>query len=203
MRSRFRQWPMLQVDSIHHHHNRRKKLFDHHQRPNFNQIVKEINNFDWNRLYLLSSCFFFHVRRWACFFFTIHPFQSIIATQLVRLSCIYSWLKQFFCCIFAHCSYCRIFNDSFHFMATIECNKTQGIIKCIQSKNRTRFFFSQINWFCNFDFFFFIHRQILINTLRTSKMSFDSHRASQTRFIFHYNDQITKAAKKKRYTRIF
>lgn len=202
MRSRFRQWPMLQVDSIHHHHNRRKKLFDHHQRPNFNQIVKEINNFDWNRLYLLSSCFFFMCVAEHVFFSRyIHSNRSL---RLNWSDChVYSWLKQFFFCIFAHCSYCRIFNDSFHFMATIECNKTQGIIKCIQSKNRTRFFFSQINWFCNFDFFFFIHRQILINTLRTSKMSFDSHRASQTRFIFHYNDQITKAAKKKRYTRIF
>lgn len=60
------------------------------------------------------------------------------------------------------------------------CNKTQGIMKCIQSKNRTRFFFSpKINWFCNFDRFFFIHRQILINTLRMSKMIFDSHRGDR------------------------
>lgn len=81
MRIRFRHWRMLQVDSIHHHRDR-NVFFDHHQRLNFNQIIEEINNFDQNRLSLLSL---------SSSFLAIHPSQSImfIATQLAWLSWIH------------------------------------------------------------------------------------------------------------------
>lgn len=107
-----------------------------------------------------------------------------IATQLVRLSCmcIPGLKNRFGFYFFAYCSYCRISYCFISFFGhTIECNKNHAIIKCIQSKNRTRFFFSQINWLQNqiLISFFPIHRQILINILRTSKMIFDSHRGDR------------------------
>lgn len=97
----------------------KKKWFDHHQRPSFNQIVKEINNFDWIRLSFLSfMCvaalvFFLHD--------TFEPIDHVHCDSIgptvmrVYLS-LKIFLSFFYFSLVAHIA--AFLNVSFHFLAT-------------------------------------------------------------------------------------